>query len=408
MFIKNSLFNYLMMKIFEKIRVGILIMILVPIGSFSQMQHVINWSCPNTMVIEGGLAINTSIPISANINNLVSINGYNFDEASTIAFSIAWQGEGFKNPTASSSGGYAPPVSLGVSQDGTVIIYLRTGFVADINLQISFAALGGTMDGDWLKNWTVSVGEGWNDTPVIYANNFNGDTKVQGLLTANSAAITDAYIGNMTVAKVKGVLPVEDPVNEGEVTLVPGDGGINIISGNDNHSYIDFRGLDHLNSVQGRILHSDNLGFRIFTNGVTKTLSNNTVVPNPPAMVINNNGVVGIGNTTDLASTSTTPYKLFVAGGIRTRKLKVDAAATLWPDYVFEPTYGLRSLASLEAFIKANKHLPDVPSADDVNKDGVDVGDVQAALLKKVEELTLYVIEQGKEIKMLQKIIAGK
>ena len=82
-------------------------------------------------------------------------------------------------------------------------------------------------------------------------------------------------------------------------------------------------------------------------------------------------------------------------GGIRTRKVKVDQVN--WPDYVFEREYKLRSLSSLEAFIKANKHLPDLPSADEVGKDGVDIGETQAALLKKVEELTMYVIEQGKK-----------
>jgi hypothetical protein len=64
-----------------------------------------------------------------------------------------------------------------------------------------------------------------------------------------------------------------------------------------------------------------------------------------------------------------------------------------WSDYVFNDDYKLRSLSSLESFIKQNKHLPEVPSAKEVEEKGISVGDNQALLLKKIEELTLYVIE---------------
>jgi hypothetical protein len=77
---------------------------------------------------------------------------------------------------------------------------------------------------------------------------------------------------------------------------------------------------------------------------------------------------------------------------------------TTWPDYVFSPTYKLTPLDSLEQFIHVNKHLPEVPTADDVQKNGVDLGDNQALLLKKVEELTLIVIEQNKRIEKLEEI----
>ncbi len=397
----------------------IIIAILISYHAKSQVVNILSFTRNSATVSFSGTKIQTNIPVggSSDFQPVILIDGYSYFDASIISIKLAWhtRDNEFENASATSGGGFAPNIFL-KNEAGKAVIYIAPIAGGDGIFRLTVSGLYETNsqdEQDWYQGWSASEVSiepdnsiGLNsESSVIYHNEFNGDTKVQGLLTATSAAVTDAYIGNMTVAKVKGVLPVEDPVNEGAVTLVPGDGGINIISGNDNHSYIDFRGVAHLSRVQGRILHSDNLGFRIFTNGVTKTLSNNTVVPNPPAMVINNNGVVGIGNTTDLASTSTTPYKLFVEGGIRTRKLKVDAVATAWPDYVFEPTYGLRSLASLEAFIKANKHLPDMPSADDVNKDGVDVGDVQAALLKKVEELTLYVITLNKTVTTQQATI---
>lgn len=76
-----------------------------------------------------------------------------------------------------------------------------------------------------------------------------------------------------------------------------------------------------------------------------------------------------------------------------------------WTDYVFDPNYKLRSLSSLKIFIEKNKHLPDVPSVLGVEKNGIDEGATQAALLRKIEELVLYIIEQGKELKDQKKEI---
>lgn len=104
------------------------------------------------------------------------------------------------------------------------------------------------------------------------------------------------------------------------------------------------------------------------------------------------NGGVGIG-TSDVNDPNN---RLFVETGIRTRKVTVDQAA--WPDYVFNPGYKLMPLDSLNRFITNNHHLPEMPSADSVAKHGVELGDAQSKLLKKVEELTLYVLQQQKEL----------
>jgi len=70
-----------------------------------------------------------------------------------------------------------------------------------------------------------------------------------------------------------------------------------------------------------------------------------------------------------------------------------------WPDYVFKPHYNLRSLSEVEQYIKTHQHLPDVPSEKEVKANGIDVGETQAILLRKIEELTLYMIKQEKELK---------
>jgi hypothetical protein len=89
-------------------------------------------------------------------------------------------------------------------------------------------------------------------------------------------------------------------------------------------------------------------------------------------------------------------YRLAVNGSAIFTKVKVMPYP--WPDYVFNSSYRLRPLSEVEQYIQEHHHLPEVPSAEEVKKDGIDVGDNQAVLLKKIEELTLYVIEQNKKL----------
>lgn len=99
-------------------------------------------------------------------------------------------------------------------------------------------------------------------------------------------------------------------------------------------------------------------------------------------------------------------YRLFVYGGVLSEDLAIAPKAS-WADFVFEKDYNLRPLTEVEQFVKVNKHLPDVPSAKEVAEDGYSQHDVNKALLQKVEELTLYVIEQQKKIEELEAKIAN-
>lgn len=119
---------------------------------------------------------------------------------------------------------------------------------------------------------------------------------------------------------------------------------------------------------------------------------------NSTQVVIGANGSMGIGTE----QTADTDYKLFVEKGIRTRKVKVDQST--WADFVFEKDYVLMTLEEVGDFIKENKHLPGIPSANEVQKNGLNLGDNQAALLQKIEELTLYVIDQNKRISDLEEM----
>jgi hypothetical protein len=116
-------------------------------------------------------------------------------------------------------------------------------------------------------------------------------------------------------------------------------------------------------------------------------------------MVISSTGNVGIGTK------NAQNYKLAVEGTIGARKIKVTGETT-WADYVFAPDYQLLPLQDLETYIKQHQHLPDVPTTEEVSKNGVDIGDTQTILLKKIEELTLYMIDLKKENESLKKRMA--
>ncbi|MDK2773254.1 MAG: hypothetical protein KYX68_13685 [Flavobacterium sp.] len=110
-------------------------------------------------------------------------------------------------------------------------------------------------------------------------------------------------------------------------------------------------------------------------------------------MIIDKEGKIGIG-------TETPDAELSVNGLIHTKEVKVDLQG--WPDYVFEENYKLPSLDEVEEYIKEEGHLPNIPSAEEVEENGVQLGEMNKKLLEKVEELTLYIIELRKELNDLK------
>lgn len=108
------------------------------------------------------------------------------------------------------------------------------------------------------------------------------------------------------------------------------------------------------------------------------------------AMALTRDGNLGIG-------TGTPQERLSVNGMIRAKEVKIEVSN--WPDYVFEQAYSLPTLAELKAYVYHNKRLPEVPSASEVAEKGIDIGAMNARLLKKIEELTLYLFEKDEEIR---------
>ncbi|PJJ83342.1 hypothetical protein [Mucilaginibacter auburnensis] len=89
---------------------------------------------------------------------------------------------------------------------------------------------------------------------------------------------------------------------------------------------------------------------------------------------------------------------------VRAKNIRVEL--TNWPDFVFKPDYKLLTLTEVKNYIDKNHHLPDMPSADEVHKEGIDLGEMNRLLIKKVEELTLYLLEQNRKNEALQKEVA--
>ena len=119
--------------------------------------------------------------------------------------------------------------------------------------------------------------------------------------------------------------------------------------------------------------------------------------PNTANMRFTRNGRLGIGTTNPDA-------RLAVNGRIHAKEVKVDLNG--WPDFVFDNTYELMTLEEVEDYIVEHKHLPEIPGEAEVTEKGIDLGEMNAKLLQKIEELTLYLIEQNKQLKKTHQHIA--
>lgn len=141
----------------------------------------------------------------------------------------------------------------------------------------------------------------------------------------------------------------------------------------------------------------DNGNVGIGTNNPTATLS------------VNGNVLIGDASTQLPSAGMPLGYRLYVQYGILAEKVKVAVPnSSNWSDFVFANDYKLQDLCQVEKFIRTNKHLPDIPSASEVVRDGLDLGSMDALLLQKIEELTLYIIAQDKKIDLLAKELSGR
>lgn len=173
-------------------------------------------------------------------------------------------------------------------------------------------------------------------------------------------------------------------------------------------------GLSSGEELQGsnNILIGNNIG-GLGLNANNKLMIDNTSEFSPPLIwgdfandQLKFNGKVGIGYgfgnyPTTAGSINVSNYNMFVKGGILTEEVRVSLTGT-WADYVFKKDYKLPTLQEVEKQIQEKGHLFNVPSAKQVKEDGIELGEMAKIQQEKIEELTLYLIQQNKEIELLK------
>ncbi len=217
---------------------------------------------------------------------------------------------------------------------------------------------------------------------------------INGVITNNAAGSESMDLGFYTsktgLSGIQGTpkMYIKDDGNVGVGTSTPQqrlsvNGGMNIDQANTNVGSV-------ANALTFGYTSGEGIGSKRTSGGNQYGLDFYTLFAN--RMSITNAGNVGIGTTAPA-------YKLDVCGTIRAKEVRVE---TGWCDYVFANDYKLRPLSEVENFIKTNKHLPDVTAGPEIETNGLEVGKVSAQMIKKIEELTLYIIDQQKEINLLK------
>jgi len=215
---------------------------------------------------------------------------------------------------------------------------------------------------------------------------FGGSTYLQALnlgFGASTSVLTTDAVGKPIIFQEGGT----------EYARITNTGSFGIGTTNTNGYLLYVNGSASLQSV--------NLGFGaslavIGTDASSKPISFQIGTTEYARLLAN--GSFGIGTT------DTKGYLFAVNGSAIFTSARVKAYA-YWPDFVFGNGYRLLSLDSVSSYIQTNHHLPDLPSADSVQSAGIDLGGTEAALLRKIEELTLYAIDQQKQLKVQQEQI---
>lgn len=148
-------------------------------------------------------------------------------------------------------------------------------------------------------------------------------------------------------------------------------------------------------SISGDMLHSD---ISLYATGKNQgylgfKVPHNNSINSGYDMIINHLGNIGIGTT------NPDGWRLAVNGNIKAKEIKVE---TGWSDFVFKNDYKLATLEEVENHIKEKGHLKDIPSAKEVEENGIFLGEMESKLLQKIEELTLYTIQQEKRLNNLE------
>ena len=216
------------------------------------------------------------------------------------------------------------------------------------------------------------------------------DTYIRGGLDGSKVIINDGSLGNVGIglsSPAYKLTVLGSVLNSSGNTDVLQMAGVNPLM-----AITDQNGgpLGYIKGITSLLPQFARTGIEIGTGG--KDIYFTAQGYNAAMMINGTNNNVGIG-------TNNPTYKLSVVGNIRAQEVVVENG---WADYVFDNNYKLPDLKEVAAHIQQHKHLPGVPSAKEVKANGLKVGEMQAKMMEKIEELTLYVIELKKEIEALK------
>lgn len=357
-------------------------------------------------VPSNGVKIKTNLPAVSGSSMMptIFIKGYSFNTAGTINITLSfyYYNNTFTFPKASSAGTFTPPITL-AQENGKIVIF--------IDSKVNFQRFNVSAYASGIQSETAANFSGWTAvdstlisaassiTSVPYANRIEGTAFLPDSVTVTP----DGKLGISTLApkaplEINTMIPdtmtaivsrLPEGYTSGRGTFLGVHAGTTTASGSTSFSIEHyFYGLKNtaINFVRGNAMQGGYLTFA--TNDGTEK------------MRLDASGNLGIGTT------ATSTYKLSVNGTIGAKKLQI--TQTGWADFVFHKDYDLPSLNEVSKYIDTHQHLPGVPSADEVAKKGIDVGEMNKILLQKVEELTLYLIQQQKRIEELERTAAAK
>jgi len=209
--------------------------------------------------------------------------------------------------------------------------------------------------------------------------------------------LTFIALTGMTVYGQTNVFPVDGNVGVGttqpsskvEIKISESGKGLQIVGENKN---VDLH-IGHNGSTHGYYWRYK--GVDSANNNDLELWTNNQSGTDLQVYNIHQDGNIQFVRSVSIGCEAVSGYKLAVNGSIRATEIKVVAQTA---DFVFEPDYKLRPLDEVEVFVKENKHLPEIPSAKQMEAEGVNVAEMNKLLLQKVEELTLYTIAQKKKL----------
>lgn len=319
-----------------------------------------------------------------------SVNFLGTTDNQPLVFKVNNEASGFISPTGSSmffgyrsgfagSGGSANVGYGGLSLESLSTGYSNTAFGYASLRKVTTGNLNLGIGGFTLNNLTtgtgnVAIGHGALVQNQAASDNVAiGTDALFGATSSNNVAIGKSALVNLTTAGSNLVIG-----NLAGNTLTTG--GSNVLIGH--------------GAASGETTITDKL---YITNSTTST----PLIYGDFSAKFISVGDIELAKRDAIATSGT--YGLLVEKGILTEKVKVALKSSGdWADYVFDPSYKLMSLEEVEAFTKENKHLPNVPSADEMAESGLDVSHTSKIFMEKIEELTLYMIELNNEVKALK------